>query len=407
MKAIFSTTSTSSVLSRPPEPRAAEPSRWEARLGGIRLLFGAGRLAELGTVAAEHGRRALVISDPGLYRAGHVDRAVASLDASGVVPAVFDGVDENPTTDHVEAGVEAARDHGCDLLVALGGGSAMDCAKGINFVLTNGGSMADYQGWGKALRPMLPALGVPTTAGTGSDAQSYALISHPDDHRKMACGDPKARFAAVILDPELLASAPRRVLATAGVDAVSHAVESYVCTARNPVSSLHAREAFRLLMPALPALLADPANPAAAGAVLWGAHLAGAAIEQSMLGIAHSCANPLTARLGVAHGAAVGRMLPTVVRFNGAVAASLYAELLAAVGAEPEPEPAASAASHLAARLEALLEVAGLAQPLRSWGIGHDLLPRLGAEAAEQWTARFNPRPVTAENLVALYEEVW
>ncbi|MCB1058158.1 MAG: iron-containing alcohol dehydrogenase, partial [Acidobacteria bacterium] len=220
---------------------------------------------------------------------------------------------------------------------------------------------------------------------------------------KMACGDPKARFRAVVLDPELLASAPRRVLAAAGIDALSHVVESYVCTARNPVSALYGREAFGLLVPGLPALLADPADPVAAGQMLWGAHLAGAAIEQSMLGIAHSCANPLTARLGFAHGAAVGRMLPTVVRFNGAVVEALYGELLAAVGVSVE----AGAAARLAGLLEELLALSGLDQRLSSWGLERGHLEALGTEAAEQWTARFNPRPVTARELIGLYEEVW
>src|SRR5215207_8919187 len=123
----------------------------------------------------------------------------------------------------------------------------MDCAKGINFLLTNGGRMEDYQGFGRAAHPMLPSIGVPTTAGTGSDAQSFALIAREDSHAKMACGDVKARFRAVLLDPELAASAPRRVVAEAGMDALSHAVESYVTNCATPVSRMHSREAWRLL----------------------------------------------------------------------------------------------------------------------------------------------------------------
>jgi alcohol dehydrogenase len=289
----------------------------------------------------------------------------------------------------------------------------MDCAKGINFLLTNGGSMEDYRGWAKATEPMLPSLAVPTTAGTGSDAQSYALISRVSDHAKLACGDPKARFTAVLLDPELLASAPRSVLAHAGIDALSHAVESYVCTLRNPVSKLYSREAFRLLLPALPRLVDDPTDGEAATAMLVGAHLAGAAIEQSMLGIAHSCANPLTAHYGVVHGVAVGLMLPAVVRFNASAADSGYGELLSAAGEAPAGERSPEGIGErensevLARKLERLLPQLGLPPHLAAVGVEERALPALSREAAGQWTASFNPRPVTAEDLEALYREVW
>src|SRR6516162_4754871 len=155
-----------------------------------RVLFETGALARLGEVARElGGRRALLVTDPGLEAAGHPQRALAALRGAGVETFVFDEVEENPTTRHVEAGLEVAKRHGIDLLVAVGGGSSMDCAKGINFLLTNGGRMSDYKGFGKAKKPMLPALGVPTTAGTGSEAQSYALIADDQTHQKMACGD--------------------------------------------------------------------------------------------------------------------------------------------------------------------------------------------------------------------------
>src|SRR5260221_14542721 len=145
---------------------------------------------------------------------------------------LFDEVEENPTTRHVEAGVAFARQHQIDVIVAVGGGSSMDCAKGINFLLTNGGQMSDYKGFGKALLPMLPSIGVPTTSGTGSEAQSYALIADDKTHLKMACGDRKAAFRVAVLDPEVTVSQPPTVTAITGLDALAHAVESYVCTRR-------------------------------------------------------------------------------------------------------------------------------------------------------------------------------
>ena len=212
--------------------------------------------------------------------------------------------------------------------MAVGGGSSLDCAKGINFVLTNGGTMRDYRGFGKATRPMLPSIGVPTTAGTGSEAQSYALISDGETHAKMACGDPKAAFRVALLDPELTVTQPRDVTAMAGYDAISHAVESYVTTRRSEASDLFARDAWRWLSGNFARVLEAPDDLLARGAMLWGAHAAGIAIEQSMLGATHACANPLTARYGTTHGIAIAVMLPHVVRWNAEHVGDRYAELL-------------------------------------------------------------------------------
>ncbi|HBL31350.1 MAG TPA: alcohol dehydrogenase [Acidobacteria bacterium] len=370
---------------------------WTADVGGVRVHAGPGALDRLGALVRElGGGRVLLVTDRGVRAAGHVDTALASLGRAGLAAEVFDAVEENPTSLHVEAGREAAAAFGADLLVGLGGGSAMDGAKGINFLLTNGGRMEDYRGFGKAARPLLPSIGVPTTAGTGSEAQSYALISHPDTHEKMACGDRKARFREVLLDPCLAASAPRRVAAAAGIDAVTHAVESYVSRAGTPVSKMLAREAFGRLTAHLERFLAVPEDLHTGGDMLLGAHLAGAAIEASMLGAAHACANPLTARCGIAHGVAVGLMLPPVVRWNGTAepGAALYREL---AGSAPE----------LSTRIEHLRAAAGLPERLRECGVEAALLPALAEEAARQWTAGFNPRPADAASLLALYEEAF
>lgn len=356
---------------------------WSADVGAIRIHSGPGALSLLGTLARElGGSRVFVVTDRGVRSAGHVDSALACLD--GLSAEVFDDVAENPTSLHVEEGRRFASEFSPDLLVGLGGGSAMDCAKGINFLLTNGGRMEDYRGTGKASKPMLPSIGVPTTAGTGSEAQSYALISHPETHEKMACGDRKARFRDVILDPRLAASAPRKVAATAGIDAVSHAVESHVTSRGNAVSRMLSREAWRLLSSSLEAALGSDDLDAVENTLL-GAHFAGAAIEASMLGAAHACANPLTARFGIVHGVAVGLMLPHVVRFNGE---ERYLELQ----------------SEMASRIEELRAAAGLPERLRDCGVDSESLPLLAEEASRQWTATFNPRPVDAAALLSLYE---
>ena len=373
-----------------PEIGDAAPSRpWSARIGVVRVEFGAGTLSRLPALVEElGGRRVLIVTDPGIEAAGHVERALETFAGSPIETFVFDGVAENPTTEHVEAGTRFAADQEIDCLVGLGGGSAMDCAKGINFLLTNGGKMEDYWGAHKAHRPMLPSVGVPTTAGTGSEAQSFALIAQPDTHLKMACGDEKAHFRSVILDPELTATVPPTVAVATGLDAIAHAVESYVATARNPVSQMYAREAWRLLSASFSASLHGPEDIEVRGKMQLGAYLAGAAIECSMLGAAHACANPLTARYDITHGIAVAAMLPGVVRFNAPAVAGLYQDLAASLPQE----------------IEALRAASGHVFRLSGLGVERAALPELAAEAAGQWTAGFNPRPVDEAALLRLYE---
>lgn len=369
-----------------------------------RVVFGQGALSRLGELASGIGaRRTLVVADAGIVATGHVDRAVSLLTVAGIIPFRFHDFDSNPDSDMVERGRAHAAASGIDSIVAIGGGSSLDCAKGINFVLTNGGTMRDYRGYGKAPKPMLPMIGVPTTAGTGSDAQSYALISDAETHAKMACGDPKAAFRIALLDPELTSSQPRAVTAVAGFDAISHAVESYVTARRTDISDLFARDAWRLLESHYERVLEEPEDLVARGAMLLGAHEAGIAIEQSMLGATHACANPLTAQHGTTHGVAIGVMLPHVVRWNAREVGDRYRELLWTCGRDPGDAPG----ERLAERLEALVRAGGLPRTLRDLGIPRDRLEALAADAATQWTGTFNPRRFDAAAALALYQEAY
>jgi alcohol dehydrogenase len=373
-----------------------------------RIVFGANKIQTLGALAGELGaRRALVVSDPGIVAAGHTQPGIESLRAAGIETHVFDGVKENPTTDNVEAGLAVAQRYEPELIVGLGGGSSMDCAKGINFLYTNGGRMQDYWGVGKALKEMLPMIAVPTTAGTGSESQSFALISDAQTHVKMACGDKKASFRIAILDPQITVTQPDSVTALTGIDAITHAVETFVTTKRNPASLAFSREAWRLLAGNLHRVLEDPTNLEARGGMQLGACFAGLAIENSMLGAAHALANPLTANYGIVHGQAVGLMLPHVVRFNAADVHDSYVDLLeVAACAHHAPSPR-TGAEGLAEFLTDLVEDAGLATRLSQCGVDRNKLPRLAAEAAEQWTGKFNPRGVTSESLLELYEQAF
>ncbi len=364
-----------------------KPFDFEVR---TRVVFGEGRFEELGEVARELGfGRTLVVADRGMVAAGYVARAVEQLMEAGVETFAFHGFEANPDTAMVEAGRVFAAACGVDSIIGLGGGSSLDCAKGINFVLTNGGSMRDYRGYGKAVRPMLPMIAVPTTTGTGSEAQCYALISDAGSHVKMACGDPKAAFRVAILDPLLTRSQPRPVTAATGYDAISHAVESYVTTSRTALSQCFAHEAWRLLAANYERVLRDPDDLEARSAMQLGAHLAGVAIEHSMLGAAHACANPLTRHYGIIHGLAIAALLPHVVRWNHPVAGDLYREL---------------DDGELGHRLVQMAEMADLSVRLREQGVSREALSALAEEAATQWTGRFNPRPFDAAGAVEIYE---
>ena len=365
-----------------------------------RIIFGENAIEHLGeAVQSLGGGGVFIVTDPGVQEAGIVARGLAALQREGLACHIFADVSPNPTTRHVEAAVAFAKANApIDVIVGLGGGSAMDCAKGVNFLLTNGGKMEDYWGSNRAALPMLPSIGIPTTAGTGSEAQAYALISQAETHVKMACGDRKAKFATVILDPSLITTVPKPVAAAAGIDAIAHAVESFVSTRRNLMSSMFAHQAWRLLSANFEAAVGEDGVQLSAecsvyGNMLFGAYLAGAAIEHSMLGAAHACANPLTARYNITHGVAVALTLPHVIQFNSTVVADLYREL------SPDRE--------LADRIVALKHAAGLPNGCRDFGIARSDIPSLAEEAAAQWTAQFNPHPLALQDFVRLYEAAY
>ena len=372
-----------------------------------RLIFGANTVERVGQLARELGaRRALIVTDAGIVTAGHAQRVEAFLMAAGLGVVLYDRVRENPTTGDVAQCFKVAAAAGIDLFVGLGGGSSMDTAKGCNFILTNGGQMKDYWGVGKATQPMLPLIAIPTTAGTGSECQSAALIADEQTHQKMACLDPKVAARVAILDPVLTVSQPPRVTACTGIDAIAHAVETAVTKKRNPLSLMYSREAFQLTAGSFERVMSHPLDLEARGRMLLGAALAGTAIENSMLGAAHSAANPLTAHFNVIHGQAVGLMLPHVVRFNSVDphARRSYAELASALEIACVSDGHEQAAEALIARLIRLLNAAGMPRSLAECKVDRAQIPQLAEEAAKQWTASFNPRKIGAEDFVKLYE---
>ena len=366
-----------------------------------RVVFGRSavdRVGQLSKGLAFH--RSLLVADRGVLSAGHVARVTKALEDAGIEVLPYHEFGENPDSTMIESGVRFAEPLRVDSIVALGGGSSLDCAKGINFLLTNGGGIQDFRGYGKARTPLLPMIGVPTTAGTGSEAQSYAVISDAATHMKMACGDPSAAVRIAVLDPELTLTAPRHVTAMAGFDAIAHAVETAVSIRRTPLSDTFSHRAWQLLSEAFDRVLLHPADIEARSAMQLGAHFAGMAIEQSMLGAAHACANPLTARYSLTHGLTLAILLPHVVRWNARLADERYAALIGSPRRRARDEDAAET---LARRLEDLARAGGLAMTLSDSGVDEAAIPELAAQAAAQWTGTFNPRPFDAAGAAEIY----
>ncbi len=382
-----------------------------------RIIFGSGVVARLGQLARELGcSRALVVSDPGVVRAGLYDAGQASLANAGIEVKGFHDLSENPTNLHVERGLHLANEFRPDLLVGLGGGSSMDCTKGINFLYSCGGSINDYWGVGKATKDMLPMIAIPTTSGTGSETQSFALISDAETHVKMACGDARAACRIALLDPMLTLTQPPAITALTGIDAITHALETFVCTKRNPISECYSREAWQLLSLGFTQVLQDPSDIEARGRMQLGACFAGMAIEASMLGAAHALANPLTAILGVAHGQAVGLMMPHVVRYNSRVVEKNYLELVNLLPDSMTFGNGLSASEKVARVFTKWMQQASLATTLETlpqWPTEFleeqtdNLLRELANSSSKQWTASFNPRSVTESDLLAIYRAAY
>ncbi|MDQ3168697.1 MAG: iron-containing alcohol dehydrogenase [Acidobacteriota bacterium] len=358
------------------------------------MISGAGSLSRLGDAAGELGlRRTLLVVDPGLHATGIPHRARTLLGEAGLTVDTFDQFGPNPDSDTVEKGRAFAAPLGIDSIIALGGGSALDTAKGINFLLTNGGRMEDYRGYGKARVPLLPSIGIPTTAGTGSEAQTYCVISDSATHMKMACGDPSAAFRVVILDPDLTQTVPKAVRAAAGIDAAAHVIETWVSTKANDASRDLTILAWQMIKGALLPSIESAEDADVRGAMMMGAFYAGAAIEASMLGAAHACSNPLTARYGTTHGVALGILVPHVVRWNAEIDDSQYERL--------------GGSAALAAWIEAAARSAGFPSTLRAIGANAEDIPQLAEMAATQWTGTFNPRPLGVEGARRVYETAY
>jgi alcohol dehydrogenase len=344
-----------------------------------RILFGAGEFARLGEVAREHNAtRCLVLAAQPMVDAGHAQEAVRSLKARRMDVFAFHDFTASPTVAMVEAAREYAAPHGVNLVVAVGDGDAIDFAKAVNVVISNGGSIRDYRGYGNVPKPLLPMIAVPTAAGSGNEAQTNSVICDAADGSKVICGDPKIFFRTAILDAKLTLGQTPESTAAKGYEAVAQAVETLFSTRRTPISECFSREAWRLLESGFERVLRAPEDMEARSAMLLGAHFAGLAVEYAALGPAQACAQPLLKNYKMTRGAALALVLAPALEWTEQ-------------GAE------------LAPRLRHLASAAELATSLSDAGIPEQVLPRLADEAAEQWTGRFSSRHFDAPAALEIY----
>ncbi len=373
------------------------------------IVFGSGASARAGAIAGRFGRRAALVTDAGVVRAGLLEPAVASLREAGIAVAVHDGVVADPPETVVTAAVEAARAHGADMVVGLGGGSSLDVAKLVALLLRSGEALADIYGVGNAKGPRLPLILAPTTAGTGSEATPISIVT-TGAHEKKGVVSPVLLPDVALLDPDLTLGLPPHVTAATGVDAMVHAIEAYTSKSpnNNPVSRALACEALRLLGRNIRRAVHHGSDPQARANMLLGSLLAGQAFANSPVAAVHALAYPIGGRFGVPHGLSNALVLPAVMRFNAEICFEAYCELAPHVFPDLAGAAGRRGADAFVEALAALSRDVGLAPRLRDLGIPADAVPILAADAMKQTRLLVNnPREVTAADARAIYEAAW
>ena len=372
----------------------------EFRLPGV-TCFGWGAVERAGEEAARNGKRALLVTGrSAMKRTGVADRVRGLLTAAGVRVATYDQVESDPSVTTVDRGAEVARAEQCDLVIGLGGGSPMDAARGIAAMAVQDGSILDYVR-GKAIdRPGLPLINIATTAGTGSEITPVAVIL--DEERKLKVGvkSPYWFGRAAITDPELTMTMPPELTAATGLDALTHAIESYLSTRATQPSEALALRAVELVGANLRAAVADGSNRAAREHMALASMTAGMAFANSGLGLVHGLVHPIGARFGLAHGLACGRLLPHVLRFNLPAAEDKLARLGAAISGKPGAH-----AEDAISGVESLLRDLGVPSGIADLEIPANEMPSLARDGLVSGSVRSNPRPVSEDDARAVLEQ--
>lgn len=377
--------------------------------GAQKIVFGNGSFDELVEHIKESGgNNPLIVLDKRLSESGFGEKVSFLLDEGGMKYAMFDRVEAEPALELADEGAEIALKGGCDAVVGIGGGSAMDVAKAVAVLVANKGKAVDYLGLNKVPGRGLPKIMVPTTAGTGSEVTFTAVFSRKDLKKKEGMNSPYLYPELALLDPQLTLSLPPEPTAATGIDALCHAIESYTSINSSPMSELVSLEAIDLISANLRTCVHDGNNLEAREQMLLGSLYAGLGLANAGVGAAHSLSYPLGGKYGISHGLANTVMLPPVMEFNLPAALEKFAVIAAVMGEQTEDLPLRDAAYLAVEAVETLIEDCDIYTGLEELGIPEEDFPELAKVAMT--VARpleNNPRKVAVEDAIEMYEQVY
>ena len=369
------------------------------------VRYGFGVSATAGEEVQELGStRVLIVTDKGVRGAGLVEGVLASLKKAGLDYKIFDEVESNPTTVTVERALARLRAMDADGVIAVGGGSPMDTGKAVAFLATNGGKVADYMGADKVKLGPLPCIAIPTTAGTSSEVTNNVVFTDPQAHLKFAVGSPNAAATRALIDPDLTLTMPPALTAATGMDALTHALESYTTKGAYDLTEVLALEAIRLIGRWLSVAVEDGQNRQARERMMMACLLGGIAFNQSRLTIVHAMSHPVSGWCGTPHGVANAILLPHVMAFNVDYAQEKFARIARALGVDTEGMSATEAAHSAVDKVRRMNEELGIPPNLSAVGVRAELVPHMTADAMKSGNVPINPRPTTYEDVVAIYE---
>ncbi|BDG60176.1 iron-containing alcohol dehydrogenase [Caldinitratiruptor microaerophilus] len=372
-----------------------------------RLTIGPGAVSSLGEQVAAVARRALIVTDPGLVRAGVVEKVQASLSAAGVNYAVFDQVEENPSDSTCEKAAELCRAEGCQAVVGVGGGSSMDTAKVVAALMGNPGKRPqDFEGREQVERDGLPTFMVPTTAGTGSEVTFIAVITDTRRTFKMTLYSRRLAPTAAVLDPLLTLSKPPGLTAATGMDALTHAIESYTNRSYNPISDALSVRAIEMIGRHLRTAVVQGSDVEARHEMLLASLMAGMAFNFTRLGLVHAMSHPLGAHFGIAHGVANAVLLPAIMEFNLFGCIERTAHIARLLGEDTAGLSPVAAARRGVEAVRALARDVGIPERLGPLGVTADRIPAMAEDAMKSGNIPVNPRQVTANDVARLFESL-
>jgi len=364
------------------------------------IEFGAGAARQIAEhVKALGGTKALIVGDPGVVQAGVAARLIEPLQAAGIPHALFSEIEADPDIASVEKGTALAKAEGCDLVIGVGGGSSLDTAKAIGIMLTNEGHIRDYVGINKVTRPAAPVIAVPTTAGTGSEVTIWSVLSDKKEKVKLSVGSPYNCPTLALCDPELTITLPPHITAATGMDALTHALESYVNKATQPISEGMSVQAMKMIARSLRLAVVQGENVRARSDMLMASLIAAMAFNSTRLGLAHALALPLGAHFKIPHGTVNAILLPEVMQFNLIGNVEKYAEIAAIFGEKVESLSAREAAERSVAAIRQLKNDVGITQTLSDYGVREEHLDMIAEEAMLSGNVAVNPRKPTLEDL--------